>query len=109
GNRLAVHVENDVAGLEAVAGGAVGIDLRHHDAFAAVTGRRQRQTEPGHLATGRLAFLAPGTLRPLPGQLAERHGDSVPTPVTGDAELDGRPRRHGADTPRKVAGVGHRL
>src|SRR3984893_2904353 len=36
-DRLAVDGENAVAGLEAVAGGAVGIDLGHHDAFAAIS------------------------------------------------------------------------
>src|SRR5271169_5141536 len=48
-DRLAVDVEDDVPGLEAVAGRAVGIDRSHHDAFAPAFRRCERQAESRHL------------------------------------------------------------
>src|SRR6266849_1175885 len=47
--RLAVDVQNDVAGLELVARGAARIDLSDHDALPAIAGRRERQAKLRHV------------------------------------------------------------
>ena len=101
-DRLAIDIENEIAGPKTVACGAVLIDLRHHDAIA-VARRRQRQPQLGQFGGRRLALLGLGARLALLGQFAERQGEGVLTAVAEDAELDRGARCQRADPPSKAA------
>src|SRR5262249_17670553 len=72
--RLAVHIEDHVAWLDALLGGrALGVDADHGDTFRAgaghLGGRRERQSKPGLALTSRGGFW---------GRLARNRGDRKP-------------------------------
>src|ERR1700719_92428 len=105
GYRLAIDVENDVAGLELIARRAAGIDLSDHDALASVAGRRKRQTELRHIDAGSGALLGVGARLTLLRQLAEGEGQGIFLAAANDPKLDGGPGRNRTDAPCEITGV----
>src|SRR5262245_43817759 len=107
-HRLAADIEDDVAGLEAVVGGAaLRIDAGHDHAFASgarhLAGRRERQAEARRVASGAVAFLGAGAGLALLRQLAEGDRQRLRLALAQQRELGGGARRHCADLLGEIA------